>query len=153
MHLSLCKAGSITCKLKPSTAAMMLLRQVESPTSACVAAGEYETEETAPTVDEATEVILRALSLGISFLNTSDLYGPFENERRIGARSGYSWRLVCTWQHTHDNTQRPEAVQNCVRTPQPACRRRAMQPAYILTLRSTNCGGGFANTKPCCGSA
>ena len=47
-------------------------------------AGEYETNETAPTEDEATEVILRALSLGISFLNTSDLYGPFENERRIG---------------------------------------------------------------------
>jgi len=47
-------------------------------------AGDYETEETAPSADEATEVILRALSLGISFLNTSDLYGPFQNERRIG---------------------------------------------------------------------
>ena len=49
------------------------------------AAGEYDTQETAATEDEASEVILRALSLGISFLNTSDLYGPFENEHRIGA--------------------------------------------------------------------
>ena len=51
-------------------------------------AGNYETEETAPTDDEASEVILRALSLGISFLNTSDLYGPFLNERRIGGTPG-----------------------------------------------------------------
>jgi aryl-alcohol dehydrogenase-like predicted oxidoreductase len=34
--------------------------------------------------DESVEVIHRALDLGCSFLNTSDLYGPFTNEELIG---------------------------------------------------------------------
>ncbi|HET6998937.1 MAG TPA: aldo/keto reductase [Solirubrobacterales bacterium] len=34
---------------------------------------------------EATEVIRRALDLGVNFLDTSDAYGPFTNERLVGA--------------------------------------------------------------------
>jgi aryl-alcohol dehydrogenase-like predicted oxidoreductase len=34
---------------------------------------------------EAVEVIHRALDLGVSFLDTADMYGPFTNERLVGA--------------------------------------------------------------------
>ena len=64
-------------------------------------AGDYETAETAPTADEATGVILRALSLGISFLNTSDLYGPFQNERRIGVPLAAWPRPACDPAHPY----------------------------------------------------
>ena len=35
--------------------------------------------------DEAREVINRALDLGVSFLDTADMYGPFTNEKLVGA--------------------------------------------------------------------
>jgi aryl-alcohol dehydrogenase-like predicted oxidoreductase len=34
--------------------------------------------------DEAKEVIQRALELGITFLDTADMYGPFTNEKLVG---------------------------------------------------------------------
>ncbi|WP_300682114.1 aldo/keto reductase [Nocardioides sp.] len=34
---------------------------------------------------ESTRVIHRALDLGVTFLDTSDMYGPFTNERLVGA--------------------------------------------------------------------
>ncbi len=34
---------------------------------------------------EAIEVIRRALDLGVSFLDTADMYGPFTNEKLVGA--------------------------------------------------------------------
>ncbi|MDQ1104436.1 aryl-alcohol dehydrogenase-like predicted oxidoreductase [Nocardioides zeae] len=34
---------------------------------------------------EATRVIHRALDLGVTFLDTADMYGPFTNERLVGA--------------------------------------------------------------------
>jgi aryl-alcohol dehydrogenase-like predicted oxidoreductase len=34
--------------------------------------------------DEATETIHRALELGVDFLDTADMYGPFTNERLVG---------------------------------------------------------------------
>ncbi|MBK5219239.1 MAG: aldo/keto reductase [Thermoleophilia bacterium] len=36
---------------------------------------------------EAKEVINRALDLGVSFLDTADMYGPFTNEKLVGASS------------------------------------------------------------------
>jgi aryl-alcohol dehydrogenase-like predicted oxidoreductase len=33
---------------------------------------------------EAREVINRALDLGVSFLDTADMYGPFSNEKLVG---------------------------------------------------------------------
>src|SRR3990170_8017445 len=39
------------------------------------------------TGDEAqsTETIRRALDIGVTFLDTADMYGPFTNERLVGA--------------------------------------------------------------------
>ncbi|MDX6604527.1 MAG: hypothetical protein QOF23_1036, partial [Solirubrobacterales bacterium] len=34
---------------------------------------------------EAKEVIRRALDLGVDFLDTADMYGPFTNEKLVGA--------------------------------------------------------------------
>jgi len=33
---------------------------------------------------ESTRVIQRALELGVTFLDTADMYGPFTNERLVG---------------------------------------------------------------------
>lgn len=44
------------------------------------------------TEDEATAVIHRALDLGITLFNTSDLYGPFTGETVLGERAS---RDVC----------------------------------------------------------
>ena len=38
--------------------------------------------------DEAVTVIRRALDLGITFLDTADMYGPFTNERLVGRAAG-----------------------------------------------------------------
>src|SRR3954449_4402270 len=39
------------------------------------------------TTDEtqSTETIRRALDIGVTFLDTADMYGPFTNERLVGA--------------------------------------------------------------------
>src|SRR3712207_1542931 len=34
--------------------------------------------------DEAVRTIHRALDLGVTFLDTADMYGPFTNERLVG---------------------------------------------------------------------
>src|SRR5215212_6595658 len=34
---------------------------------------------------EATETLHRALDLGVTLLDTADMYGPFTNERLVGA--------------------------------------------------------------------
>ena len=34
--------------------------------------------------DEAIATILRALDLGVTFLDTADMYGPFTNEKLVG---------------------------------------------------------------------
>src|SRR6476661_10672104 len=34
--------------------------------------------------DEATRTIHRALELGVTFLDTADMYGPFTNEKLVG---------------------------------------------------------------------
>src|SRR5919112_5858343 len=35
--------------------------------------------------NEATATIQRALDLGVTFLDTADMYGPFTNEKLVGA--------------------------------------------------------------------
>ncbi len=39
----------------------------------------------APTRVEASEAIQRALDLGVNFLDTADMYGPFTNEKLVGS--------------------------------------------------------------------
>src|SRR5439155_10655072 len=34
---------------------------------------------------EATRTIHRAIELGVNFLDTADMYGPFKNERLVGS--------------------------------------------------------------------
>ncbi len=60
--------------------------------------------------EESTATIHRAIELGITFLDTADMYGPFTNERLVGkaiagrrdevvlartSRSIWSWRIGC----------------------------------------------------------
>ena len=60
---------------------------VSSPnTQQNTGAGFYATEATAPSATDATAVLHRAVELGITFINTANLYGPFVNEELIGAR-------------------------------------------------------------------
>src|SRR6478735_6763597 len=48
----------------------------------CMGMGEFygSTDET-----QSTETIRRALDIGVTFLDTADVYGPFTNERLVGA--------------------------------------------------------------------
>ena len=50
-------------------------------------AGFYATEATAPSPADATAVLHRAMELGITFINTANLYGPYVNEQLIGERA------------------------------------------------------------------
>ena len=46
--------------------------------------GFYASEEHAPSKQEAKACLLRALELGVSFYNSSNMYGPYTNEELIG---------------------------------------------------------------------
>ena len=46
---------------------------------------------------EAVRTIHRALDLGCSFLDTSDMYGPHTNERLVGARDRRAGATRCSW--------------------------------------------------------
>jgi aryl-alcohol dehydrogenase-like predicted oxidoreductase len=41
-------------------------------------------QASAPTEEEGTAVLRRAVELGVTLLNTADLYGPFVNHLLIG---------------------------------------------------------------------
>lgn len=41
---------------------------------------------------ESTATIHRALELGVNFLDTADMYGPFTNEVLVGRRAGVEGR-------------------------------------------------------------
>ena len=45
----------------------------------------YKDIATPVTDDESIAVIHKALQLGVTFLDTSDVYGPFTNEELVGA--------------------------------------------------------------------
>ena len=42
--------------------------------------------------DESIGTIHRALELGMTFLDTADMYGPFANEKLVGKAKGYRRR-------------------------------------------------------------
>src|SRR5918911_1594597 len=44
----------------------------------------YGTGDSPETTAEAERTIQRALDLGVTFLDTADMYGPFTNERLVG---------------------------------------------------------------------
>ncbi len=45
----------------------------------------YKDTATPVTDEESIAVIHKALQLGVTFLDTSDVYGPFTNEELVGA--------------------------------------------------------------------
>ena len=49
-----------------------------------IRAGFYASEANAPSKEDAKACLIRALELGITFYNTSNLYGPYVNEELIG---------------------------------------------------------------------
>ncbi len=84
----------------PTTLRPSVLRRPAKPSSNVSAvselsdappAGEHYNGGRIPAPDDAAGVILRALELGVSCLDTAPDWGPFENERLIGARAP-SWR-------------------------------------------------------------
>lgn len=42
--------------------------------------------------DESTRTLERALELGVTFLDTADVYGPYTNERLVGVATRWCWR-------------------------------------------------------------
>lgn len=43
--------------------------------------------------EESIQTIHRAIELGVTLLDTSDIYGPFTNEELVGERRLDRWRL------------------------------------------------------------
>jgi aryl-alcohol dehydrogenase-like predicted oxidoreductase len=54
------------------------------PSQTYVRTGFYASEANAPSKEDARACLLRALELGVTFYNTSILYGPYVNEELIG---------------------------------------------------------------------
>ena len=60
---------------------------------------------------EATRTIHRALDLGVTFLDTADMYGPFTNEQLVGAALAPrpSRATPCSWRRSSATSGSPTA--------------------------------------------